>query len=124
MANVLTTIAAFVVLGGLTWGAYQLDPHWVSEDGQRCVCKVRFQRDQHSLPSRWKEARVAVNSDGTLTVAPKGIGGRKKTAHWKVSGSEDIGRTRTIYYLSGSGTAMIRLPRKSTFNDAIRAVMH
>ena len=108
-----------LVLGGMWWLGYRMEPHWVSKDGTRFLCNA--QELEKGLPvGRLRETRVTVMPDGFLVVSRKRMV-RRSFSKWQLVGkSPDPPKRREIYLaeLREDGQAVpsllsMRVPDKS-----------
>jgi hypothetical protein len=116
-------VVVLAVLAAMAWGAYRIEPHWVSRDGQRFLCMGQQLSDRHTTVGRWNEVRVAALPDGALLVDQRRRLGRSKPSArvWNVvSRLPDAPRKNLVAYLlrgrNEDGVAvemLLRLPAKS-----------
>src|SRR5262245_51941127 len=119
---VLSWLLLLVVLAAcalLIWLSRQIEPHWVSKDGQQFTCRVAELHPELGEVGSWTEARVAINGDDGLTVAvkPKLLrlpGHRSPIRLMRVVGRTDSDRKGlVVYLLKGEEQMALRLPRRS-----------
>lgn len=117
------TLVVLAVLAAMAWGAYRIEPHWVSRDGKRFLCMGQQLNDRHTPVGRWNEVRVAALPDGALLVDQRRRVGRTRPGArvWHVvSRMPDAPRKKLVAYLlrgrNEDGVAvqmLLRLPAKS-----------
>ena len=106
------------VFGGLVWYAFRIEPHWVSKDGRRCIC--RGQRIDHhgATQDRWREYRADVLDDGVVSVRRRSLVSRGPGALFRVvSRGPDATRKRAVFVLRGydnpDAYVLLRMPASS-----------
>ena len=73
-----------LVLAGMWWLGYKLEPHWVSKDGTRFLCNAQ-EIEQGEPVGRLRETRITVMPDGYLIVSRKRII-RRRYSKWQLVG--------------------------------------
>ena len=110
-----TLIGIFGIAGciAMLWGASRIEPHWVSKDGRRFVCRVQT-LGAHDLPDGpWREMRAFV--DGSSVV----LGSRSRRAKrlagvYRVAGrAPESPGNKAIFVLQGDARLLVRIPAKS-----------
>ena len=153
MTSALIFLAIAAVCATMLWGAYQIEPHWVSKDAGRMVCYGQGLGRNGQSDGRWREVRVAKISIDTVEVRqrrgglttshrdgatrnPKALVQKRlpKASYWKVIGASDTPpKRRAIYLLDGSDDEALpfmyalRLPANSKaipMLDAMAANRH
>jgi hypothetical protein len=69
-----------VVMTGMWWVAYRMEPHWVSRDGTRFLCTAQELEGAHTV-GHPRETRVLITGDGALYVTQKRLM-RRRTSMW------------------------------------------
>ena len=120
MGSTLLFVLAVVACGLMLYAVSRMEPHWVSKDGRRCICRGQ-QLDAHGLPSsRWREYRVEIYGD-EVDVRPRSRLSRGGRSSWHVvAKSDDPPARREVFLLrsvSEPGRQMLlRLPSNSRAN--------
>ena len=147
MTSALIFIAIAAACGLMLWGAFQMEPHWVSKDAQRMVCYGQGLDRNGMSDGRWREFRVAKVGDDTLEVrprrgslstaargtltTPRGMVHKRlpKASYWKVAGASDTPpRRRAVYFLDGAhepglpDMLALRMPANSKAIPMLEAV--
>ena len=87
-----------VVMIGLWWIAYRMEPHWVSRDGSRFLCTAQEMDGAHEV-GHPRETRVLVAPDGSLYVTQKRMM-RRRTSMWTlVAKAPGVSRKIQVYVL-------------------------
>jgi len=73
-----------VVMGGMWWVAYRMEPHYASKDGHHFLSNAQEMVDG-TATSRARETRITVMPDGLLLVAQKRLG-RRTTSRYRLVG--------------------------------------
>ncbi len=121
MSDAVWWIGTIVVLGGLYFLAFRMEPHWVSKDGTTFTCRVREVReDTDQQVGRWKDRHALVEGGrlrlgGRVTLRSFGDRSRQHlTAPIGVLGRSPGGPSRFALYVLDSDPAMVlRVPTKS-----------
>ncbi|MEQ1873452.1 MAG: hypothetical protein ABL953_06970 [Ilumatobacteraceae bacterium] len=108
-----------IVLGGMWWVGYRMEPHWVSKDGQRFMCGAQeFFHGQ--LGGHPRETQVAFLPGGSLHITQKRMMRRQRSTWSLIGKSADPPKGLEIYVAQQSvdGVAKpemlaLRIPRKS-----------
>jgi hypothetical protein len=77
----LTTIA---VGGAVIWLAFRIEPHWVSKDGHRFICRGQLIDDRGTTQGRWNEYRFRVTPDGLVAGARRSMFSHSGGDGWRV----------------------------------------
>jgi len=85
-----------VVMAGLWWVAYRMEPHFASKDGTRILCTIQELSDDGQT-SRPKEARVSVLSGGLLRITRKHMMRRNTIDCTMVGKSENPPKKLQLY---------------------------
>jgi hypothetical protein len=97
-----------VVMGGLWWLAYRMEPHWSSKDGRRFLCTTQ-DLSNPSHPGRPRETRIAVSPDGALLISRKN-GLRRENTTWVLTGKvPEPPRKREVFLAERRGDSKARL---------------
>lgn len=108
-----------LVLAGLWWIGYRLEPHWVSRDGQRFMCGTQefFHGTTAGHP---RETQVALLPDGAMHITHKRMMRRQRSVWQLVGKSADPPKGLEIYVAQQTvdGNARpemmaLRIPKKS-----------
>jgi len=75
-------VVVIVVLAGMWWAGYRMEPHWVSKDGSRFLCTAQ-ELDGANTVGHPKETRVLITPDGALYVTQKRMM-RRRSSMWKL----------------------------------------
>ena len=108
-----------ILLGGMWWVGYRMEPHWVSRDGERFMCGAQeFFHGQ--LGGHPRETQVAFVAGGSLHITQKRMLRRKRSLWWLVGKSADPPKGLEIYVaqqtVDGVATPTmlaLRIPKKS-----------
>ena len=112
--DLVWTVGAIVVLGGLLWFAFWIEPHWAAKDGKAFTCKIQPMRASGRIEGRWRDARATVGN-GEVKLVVKGVG-RSVTpyiAHQVLRQSESSEKRRVVFVLSGEPMYLLRIPKYS-----------
>lgn len=112
-------VVALVVMGGMWWIGYRMEPHWVSKDGERFVCGAQ-EFFHGSLAGHPRETQVAIMAGGTLHITQKKVMRRQRSLWLLVGKSADPPKNLEIYVaqqtVDGVATPTmlaLRIPKKS-----------
>ncbi len=108
-----------VVMGGMWWFGYRMEPHWVSKDGQRFMCGA--QEFFHGvLAGHPRETQVAIMNGGALHITQKKMMRRQRSLWTLVGKSADPPKGLEIYVAQQSVDGVptqtmmaLRIPKKS-----------
>lgn len=97
----------------MLWGSTKIEPHWVSKDGRRFVCRAQALGD-HDLPSGpWREMRVVVDGPG-LILGSRSRRAKRLSGNYRVAGrSPENPGGRAVFVLDGPTKLIVRIPAKS-----------
>jgi hypothetical protein len=130
VVNVLSIIGVLVVLAGIYYVGYRLEPHWVSKDGRRFLCNVQTVGGPGGFDGRAKETRVTVLSDGSLQLdRRRGIRRGMSQVCTLTGKAPDPPARREVYVLDTKlvdGTPLqyaLRLPVKSRAVPVLDAIL-
>lgn len=121
LLGLLLTIA----IGGLIiWLAFRIEPHWVSKDGRRFICRAQLIDDRGNVHGRWNEYRFRVTPDGLVAGARRSMFSHGGGDGWAVvARSEDAPPRKAVYLLQdpveSRNMIAIRLPRTSRAVDVL-----
>ncbi|MCY7298766.1 MAG: hypothetical protein LH616_06105 [Ilumatobacteraceae bacterium] len=108
-----------VVMSGMWWVAYRMEPHWVSRDGTRFLCTAQELEGANTV-GHPRETRVLITHDGALYVTQKRMMRRHTTMWTLVAKAPAAPRKMQVYVAKhrGAGSAIeshlaIRIPTKS-----------
>jgi len=108
-----------VVMSGMWWVAYRMEPHWVSCDGTRFLCTAQ-ELENSSAVGHPRETRVLISHDGALYVTQKRMMRRHTTMWTLVAKAPDAPRRMQVYVAKHreAGSVIeshlaIRIPTKS-----------
>ena len=108
-----------VVMGGMWWIGYRMEPHWVSKDGDRFLCGTQ-EFFHGSLAGHPRETQVAILAGGTLHITQKKMLRRQKSLWSLIGKSPDPPKRLEIYVaqqtVDGVPTSTmlaLRIPKKS-----------
>ena len=118
--GVLWVIGFVVVIVGMYWVAFRIEPHWVSKDGKRFLCNAQAIGPHGEIEGKARETRIIVRDDGMLQLDQKRRMRKRITEVWTVTGkSPNPPGKRVVYLLNarddvpGTGHLAIRLPASS-----------
>ncbi len=118
-----------VVMTGMWWVAYRMEPHWVSRDGSRFLCTAQEMDGSHEV-GHPRETRVLVTHDGALYVTQKRMLRRRTTMWTLVAKAPEVSRKIQVYVLRHRETGShieshlaIRIPRKSRCVAILDAIL-
>ncbi len=122
-------VLLLVVLGGMWWIGYRMEPHWISKDGQRFMCGAQeFFHGQ--LGGHPRETQVAFLADDSLHITQKRMLRRQRSVWQLVGKAADPPKGLQIYVaqqsVDGVKTASmlaLRIPTKSRCTEALDAVL-
>jgi hypothetical protein len=60
MSDLLSLLTAVAIGGVLVWFALRMEPHWVSKDGRRFICRGQIMDRQGNVHGGWHEYRVQI----------------------------------------------------------------
>jgi len=86
---VLDILSMLVVAGiaiGLMMATRRLEPHWVSKDLQRFICRARVVDDHGVATGGWHEYRFGFNHEGLIEGRKRSMLGSSLPGIWKVAG--------------------------------------
>ena len=113
MSNVLSTLTTIIILGGLAWVAFKLEPHWASKDGRRMIARVQPLGARDEPDGRWREMRVFIDGE-TVSLTTRGFGSFALRGTYRAKGkSPEPPRGRAIYILDGERRVLLRIPANS-----------
>ncbi len=108
-----------VVMSGMWWVAYRMEPHWVSRDGTRFLCTAQ-ELDGANAVGHPRETRVLVTADGALYATQKRMMRRHTTLWTLVAKAPEAPRRIQVYVAKhrNAGSTLeshlaIRIPTKS-----------
>ena len=114
----LWLLGLLVVMGGMWWIGYRMEPHWVSKDGQRFMCGAQeFFHGQ--LGGHPRETQVAFVAGGALHITQKRMLRRQRSLWTLIGKSSDPPKGLEIYVaqekVDGVAKQMLalRIPKKS-----------
>jgi hypothetical protein len=121
MSNALWWIGTIVVLGGLYFLAFRMEPHWVSKDSGAFTCRVRQVRsDNDQQVGKWKDRHALIEGGrlrlgGRVTLRSFGDKNRQHlSGPIAVLGRAPGGPSRfAIYVLDSDPPMVLRVPAKS-----------
>lgn len=123
-SDLLTFVLVVAAGGALVWLAFRMEPHWVSKDGSRFICRGQLVDDRGNTQSRWNEYRFRITDDGEVAASRRGFVGRSGTGLWRVAArSDDPPRRKAVFLMhpvrdAGSMLA-IRMPASSRAVDSL-----
>lgn len=122
-------VVLVVVMGGMWWVAYKMEPHWSAKDGKRFLCSA--QEIVKGIPEgRPRETRVMVMPDGLLHVSVKRMM-RRHHSRWVLVGkAPDPPKKLQVYLaqLRADGQTLptmlsLRLPHNSRCVPVLDALL-
>jgi hypothetical protein len=82
-------ILSILVVGGIAIGlmiaARRLEPHWVSKDQRRFICRARVVDDHGVSIGRWNEYRFGFTDDGLIKGRKRSMWGAPLPGIWRVA---------------------------------------
>ncbi|MEX2626135.1 MAG: hypothetical protein WD225_04590 [Ilumatobacteraceae bacterium] len=117
-SDLLTLLVVVVVGGALIWLAFRLEPHWVSKDGNRFICRGQLIDDHGITQGRWHEYRFRVTDAGEVAASRRSFVGRSGIGSWRVvARSDDPPRRKEVFLLHPARDAdsmlAVRMPAGS-----------
>lgn len=129
MSDLVGFLAVVLVGGGLIWLALRIEPHWVSRDGQRFICRGQLIDDRGNTQSGWNEYRFRITPEGEVAANRRGLlaGRRAIPGVWRVAARSDSAPRRKAVFLlhpvRDAGSMMaIRLPANSRARETLDAL--
>jgi hypothetical protein len=125
--DVVWTLLALVICGGLIWFGLRIEPHWAARDGRSFICRSQVLTRNGDPLSRWSEARVTVTGDDNVDVVQKQFF-RRRRSRWQVAAeSQEPPRGRAIFLLHGfedrSQVMTLKLPATSRAVPVLRSLI-
>ena len=113
-------VVPLIVVGGMYWLSFRIEPHWVSKDGQRFITTVQAITGRGEPEGRPKETRVAILTTGRLQLSQRRFVGKSLNEEWTVAGKSTTPPKRKVVYVlhavddDGSGGQLaLKLPEDS-----------
>jgi hypothetical protein len=108
-----------IVMGGMWWVAYRMEPHWSSRDGMRFLCGAQELVDGNTI-GHPRETRVVVTPDGAMFVTQKRMM-RRRSSSWVLIGKSPEPPRKVQVYVAQHHTdghnipshLALRIPNKS-----------
>jgi hypothetical protein len=117
--------ALLVIAAGAAawWLARRIEPHWVSRDGHRFICRGQLVDLRGTDAGRDREYRVIVQDDGSIVAGPRSLV-RIAPRPWHVIGRAPQAPRRRAVFLLGGGDEegrmlALRLPASSRAVDVL-----
>ena len=89
-----------VTIGGLlVWLVLRMEPHWVSKDAQRFICRAQLIDDRGNTHGGWNEYRFRITPDGLVAGTRRSMFSRSTGGGWKVMARSDDAPLRKAVYL-------------------------
>jgi hypothetical protein len=85
MLDILSMLAVAGVAIGLMMAARRLEPHWVSKDQRRFICRARVIDDRGVAIGGWSEYRFAFTDDGLIEGRKRSMWGAGLPGIWRVA---------------------------------------
>lgn len=116
--DVLWTVGFVVVLVGLWYVAYRMDPHWVSKDGERFISNAQLMDHHGNTLGGWKEYRFEVLPDGSIASRRRSRWVPKDERLWRVRAkSEDRSPKKALFLFAETDPSgdmiAVRMPASS-----------
>lgn len=92
-------VGFLLVVGGMYYVAFRIEPHWVSKDGRRFLCNVRPVTLRGASEGRARETWIIVRGDGTLQLDQKRRLGRRVSEIWTLTGKAPTPPPKRAVYL-------------------------
>lgn len=120
-----TLIGIFGIAGCLAmlWGASRIEPHWVSKDGRRFVCRVQT-LGAHDLPDgQWREMRAFVDGS-SLVLGSRSRRAKRLSGVYRVAGrAPESPSNKAIFVLQGDARLLLRIPAKSRATNTLASLV-
>lgn len=116
--ELLGLLATIAIGGALVWLAFRMEPHWVSKDGQRFICRAQLVDDRGNTHGSWNEYRFRVTPDGLVEGARRSLWSRSAGGGWQVMARSPEAPARKAVYLlqdptTPSNMIALRMPSNS-----------
>jgi hypothetical protein len=126
MLDILSMLAVAGLAIGLMMAARRLEPHWVSKDLQRFICRARVVDERGVAIGGWNEYRFGFVDDGLIEGRKRSMLGPGLPSVWKIAGQlPEPPARREIFLLApetANGTHLtIKLPASSKLLPRMRA---
>jgi hypothetical protein len=118
MLDILSMLAVAGVAIGLMVATRRLEPHWVSKDQQRFICRARVVDDHGVSAGGWNEYRFGFTDNGLIQGRKRSMWGSNLPGNWRVASQlPDPPARRQIFVLvpdTVNGQQLsLKLPAKS-----------
>ena len=132
MSDIVWWVGTVVVLAGLYFLAFRMEPHWVSKDGMSFTCRVREVRDDNDQQvGRWRDRhafveRGSLRLGGRVTLRSFGERSRQHLGPpIDVLGRAPERSSRfAVYLLASDPTMVLRVPSKSRAVPILDSLVH
>jgi hypothetical protein len=84
MLDIVSMLAVAALAIGLMMAARRLEPHWVSKDLQRFICRARIVDDHGIAIGGWHEYRFGFVDDGLIEGRKRSLFGPGLPSVWKI----------------------------------------
>jgi hypothetical protein len=123
MTGFLQVVAALVVLAGLVWAAFFLEPHWSNKTGLRFIARAQCLGSGDTPEGGWKEVRGSIEGD-QVTLHARGLrAARLRGTYRIVSKSPEPPSGKVVYLLGGERRVILRMPASSRTADVIDQIL-
>jgi hypothetical protein len=117
MSPILQFVIVVVIATAMAWYGFKMEPHWVSKDGARFICRGQLIGVQGREVGRPRDYRCEIRPDGTVAAGRRTFLGRDDGI-WKLMGrAPEQPRKRAVFLLSGgyagAEVLVLRLPSSS-----------
>jgi hypothetical protein len=100
MLDILSVLAVAGIAIGMMIAARRLEPHWVSKDQRRFICRARAVDDHGTAIGGWSEYRFGITDDGLISGRKRSMWGAPLPGLWRVDSSlPDPPARRQIFVL-------------------------
>jgi hypothetical protein len=120
VSALLWVVVPIVLVGGMYWLSFRIEPHWVSKDGRRFVCNVEPISAPGVADGKAMEARIVVQHDGRLRLSHRRVLRKTLDETWQlVAKSPNPPKHKAVYVLNAldddgsAGQLALRLPEDS-----------
>ena len=122
--ELLGFLATIAVGGAVIWLALRIEPHWVSKDGQRFICRAQLIDDRGNTHGRWNEYRFRITPEGLVAGGRRSLLSRSTGGGWRVVARSDAApRGKAVFLLQDPvdthNMLALRMPANSRAVDVL-----
>ena len=123
MTDTLIGILGIAGCIAMLWGASRIEPHWVSKDGRRFVCRVQT-LGAHDLPDGpWREIRAFVDG-ASLVIGSRSRRAKRLSGVYRVAGrAPESPGNKAFFVLQGEARLLLRIPAKSRATNTLDSLI-